>query len=393
MELALVLLVIISFLFQNIGPHETEGRYLVNHINSEENRCKDSENYFYTDKYNIYRYSLSSNENDICVQLEEEDGRISDYVVYDDSIYYVVENGTEYELFCTNWKTNETETVLTRDELPQFNGGNELEDTDYFCVDAYKDYLFFAISGEYEYMCSIAGDVLTDSIYLNDLFEADDRSGEIQRIIYDGIIIERGVVSEGEYDIRSIRDEHGYKILYIGEDNSKKVDERMVHFRWNRDLEEHQYQLDGENLWNGIAVLRDGMFSHAAIYEQFLTAEDRKIRGLISVSRHWAVYWDLYQADLDREVLFELDTETGKSRKLYATRNNLTKIIGYQDGILYLVKKEKVYKRDLETKEETVLFDLLKGYDYIIDWQSDYLIIREEFSYGQNGDIVMVYHL
>lgn len=124
-----------------------------------------------------------------------------------------------------------------------------------------------------------------------------------------------------------------------------------------------------------------------------MTIEDGKIIGVLSVSRHWAEYKYLDQYNLDKDVLFELDIKNGESRKLLDTKNNLTKIIGYQNGIVYLVKNEKVYSHELETKEETELFDLPKGKDYIIDWQADYLIIREEFSYGQNGDIIAVYHL
>ena len=45
----------------------------------------------------------------------------------------------------------------------------------------------------------------------------------------------------------------------------------------------------------------------------------------------------------------------------------------------------------MKTKEKTVLGEIPKGKDYIIDWQGGYLIIREDFTYGQNGDMVLVY--
>lgn len=190
-----------------------------------------------------------------------------------------------------------------------------------------------------------------------------------------------------------IRDEQGYKILYANMDNSIWVDETLVRFSKDVDTEQVQYSLNATGLWNKLSVFSDDRYENSEIYDDYLTVENGKIIGLLSVSRHWAVYDELEQNMLDKDVLFELDIETGKSRKLYDTRNNLTKIIGYQKGIVYLVKNEKVYAHTLETEEETELFELPKGLNYIIDWQADYLIIREEFCHGQNGDIVMVYSL
>ena len=176
-------------------------------------------------------------------------------------------------------------------------------------------------------------------------------------------------------------------------DNSIWVDETLVRFSKDADTEQAQYSLDETGLWNIVSIFKDDRYENSEIYDDYLTVENGKIIGLLSVSKHWAIYDELEQNMLDKDVLFELDIETGKSRKLYDTRNNLTKIIGYQNGIVYLVKNEKVYAHILETKEETELFELPKGLNYIIDWQADYLIVREEFCYGQDGDIVMVYPL
>lgn len=389
-----MLFMLITLTSCNSISHETEGRYLVNQINSDKNRNKSDESYFYADKYNIYRYAISDAGTTICVQLAKEDGYfIDDYAVYEDEIYYIKSNGNMFELRCMNYLSGSEELLLSNRDMAQFNEGKQLGTYEYPSVDAYGGYLFFAIVEKNEYMCPIEGDIKTDSFNLNSLFESEVSTGSMQRAVYDGIVIERHAVSENEYKICSIRDTQGYKILYPNIDPRIEVNDEQIHFFKNWETGDIWYQIDESVLRNTISIFRDDEYKNSYIDEEYLTIEDGKIIGVLSVSRHWAEYKYLDQYNLDRDVLFELDIETGESRILLDTKNNLTKIIGYQNGIVYTVKNEKVYSYELETKEKTELFDLPKGKNYIIDWQADYLIIREEFFGEQNGDIIAVYQL
>ncbi len=390
----IILFMLITLTSCDFMPHETEGRYLVNHINSDRNRNKSEESYFYADNYNIYCYSFSDVETEVCVQLAKGEGHmIDDYAVYEDFIYYVKKGDSINQLCCMNYKTGNEEVLLSNSDIAGFNGGNELETDEHLCVDAHGGYLFFAIVEKYEYMCPIEGDIKTDSFNVNSLFESEGQAGDIQRVVYDGIVIERYVASKNKYEIRSIKDTQGYKILYTNIDPSIEVNDKQIQFSKKWETGDIWYQIDESVLRNTISIFRDDEYKNSNIDEDYLTIEDGKIIGVLSVSRHWTEYKYLDQYNLDKDVLFELDIETGESRKLFDTKNNLTKIIGYQNGIVYLVKNEKVYVRELATKEETALFDLAKGKNYIIDWQADYLIIREEFFGEQNGDIIAVYQL
>lgn len=99
----IMLFMLITLTSCDFMPHETEGRYLVNHINSDRNRNKSDESYFYADNYNIYRYSFSEDETEVCVQLAKEEGYfIKNYAVYEEEIYYIKSNGNMYELCCMN---------------------------------------------------------------------------------------------------------------------------------------------------------------------------------------------------------------------------------------------------------------------------------------------------
>ena len=287
-----------------------------------------------------------------------------------------------------NYQTGEQQLLLSYNDLIQFNEEKELEPNDYVCVDVYDDYVFFAIVGEHEYMCPIEGNIKEDSFNLHTLFEVEDKSGNIQQVIYDGIVIERYAISSGQYKISNIRDLEGYKILYSNMEKCIKSDSEWIRFRKEAQTDDIQYKVDGTDKWSDISIFVNDKYDDSDIDEDDLTIEDGKIIGILSVSRHWVEYDDLNQYQLDRDVLFELNIETGESRKLFDTKNNLAKIIGYQDRILYFIKDEKVFARALESRKETEIGTVLKGKDYIIDWQAEYLIIREEY-----GDVVVVYKI
>ena len=374
--------------------HETDGRYMVNCINDERNRNQDDENYFYTDDYRIYCYSLNTGERKTYVEVDfDKNEEIIGFESATHVLYYVKRTDAEYELIKVDCQTGEETILLSNDDIIDFNGGEELRKVENpFLIRLYKEFLLFATSDKSVYICPIEANIASESFNVNHLFE-EDKSGKKQKVIYEGMIIERYYCKELScYRVAGIRDEGGRNILY-SDIPSVMVDSRQISLYHDERNKRYQYQVDENEQWYDIAVLQNDDLQKTVLMEENLTEENGKIIGMISISNHPLQRYMLYQKSLEKDVLFELDIETGESRKLYDTKNNLTKIIGYQNGIVYLVKKEKVYAHELETKEETELFDLPKGCDYIIDWQAGYLIIREEFAYGQNGDIVMVYKL
>ncbi len=54
----------------------------------------------------------------------------------------------------------------------------------------------------------------------------------------------------------------------------------------------------------------------------------------------------------------EIDYEPDMSRILYDTRNNKTRILGYREGNVYLLKDHIVYKNVLITGEQVQMYDL-----------------------------------
>ena len=362
--------------------HMTEGGYLVNIINSDQNRCADKENYFYKGLVSVRCYSLE--DGSIEYYADEKGYRMEDFAVWDGDIYYVRSNDAGFELWSQDIETGEKTMILSQENIETLSGGNELDrgsivsHKDYCWIDVYEDYLYLVISGGYEFISPIKGDFMQECIDISTLFQEDDMSGDIQKVVYDGITIERRYLSNGKrYDTIGIRDESGHKIMYKDSGTGILVNGKNVRFTKDANTKDLKYRKDGGE-FHTITCLQDKEFHRSNIEEKHLTVENGKIIGWLSVSRHPMISWDLYQEDLEKDVLFELDIETGESRILYDTVNNLEKIIGYQDGIIYFAGNDKVYSRELDSGQEKVLFDLPGGEKYIIDWQAGYLIIRGE---------------
>ena len=137
------------------------------------------------------------------------------------------------------------------------------------------------------------------------------------------------------------------------------------------------YQVEGEQE-KFIDCFNKKGYANSRLVKGYLTAEnENEIKGIMSVSGNRRESVLLNQGDIVRDMLFELNIDTGESQILYDTKNNQTRIIGYEDGILYLFKNDyKVYKQPLSGGEATEILSIPKSNDVIFDWCEDYLIVR-----------------
>lgn len=393
------LLLIIIFLLYLFGVlfisplFEEKGGYNVEYVNSDVNPYKDEERYFYLyDRGTLRSYSFEDGTTQEHIRLSIENEWIDNYTVWGKDIYYVIDyrKGNEFEFRKLNYETGEETVLVSWEDMLWLNDGGTTRP--YLRV--YGGYIFLELSYKYTYMCPIDGDMLTDSFDVNTLFTEEDKSGEIQQAVYDGIQVER-YFDDGRYLTLGIRSQEGYKILVdYYKDRSTYVEGQRVQFRKERYSSSLQYSLDGQRTWQPVTCLQEGTYKRSDIYEEYLTVEDGKIIGLLCVSKDPNVSSGLTASNIRKDILFELDIETGESKILYDTRNNRTKIIGYRDGIVYVVKAGKVYSQQIDEKKRTELFNLTEGNKYNVDWQAGYLIIRtwEVAGNPKVGEIIRVYN-
>ena len=159
-----------------------------------------------------------------------------------------------------------------------------------------------------------------------------------------------------------------------------------------------QYRRAGEDEWHDICPEYFGniLWFKLGIREvnflpKRIVKEGEKLYLSVEIGRTKVT--EMSQKHLERELLVEIDLETDTSRMLYDTRNNRTRIVGYREGNVYLLKDHIVYKNVLKTGEQREMYDLgqesMLWYeedgehkDVHFEWYGDYMVV---WSYN-NGD-------
>ena len=398
----LLIIIFLIYLFGGlfIAPlFEEKGGYRVEYVNSDVNPCKDEERYFYLYGVRSLRsFSFATGITEEFVSCSDEDDSITGFAVWEEYIYYIVKHAYyvegrgyryDFELWKLNYETGEQTMLISKEDMLQFNNGEPLGNKNCY-VDVCGNYIFLGLTSGFEYMCPIDGNILTDSFDVDTLFPEEDKSGELQKVVFDGIQVERYFYGE-RYLTKEIRDEDGVRILVestTGNDNYVFARGEKVNFRKEHATRSLQYSLGEKERWEQIHCLQGNTYEKSDIFNYYLTVEDGKIIGLLCVSKHPLNTLPENTSDIRKDILFELDIETGESRILYDTKNNRTKIIGYREGIVYVAKKGKVYSQYIDGSEWTELFALPDGNKYYIEWQAGYLIIK----LNRYDDVIKVYN-
>ena len=115
----------------------------------------------------------------------------------------------------------------------------------------------------------------------------------------------------------------------------------------------------GSNVWsywindgkeNALECLNKEKAISSGIFAERLIKDNDKVVGMVTVSSAVGgiiLPDDFTQQFVTKDVLFQIDMATGKSSKIYDTHNEKQRIIGYQNGIIYLFQKGKIYTKDI----------------------------------------------
>lgn len=355
--LFLILAALVLWLFGHLVDSRSHEFYEVENINGKNILNAGSTYYFYSSSKTIYGYSLADNEK---VVILEEEQRIWDFCSYGDQIFYSLrvdaESGAGQEIWEYNWVSGEKSLLL--------------EDAECTYITAYNNYLIydnFAV----DYICAIGGDMRDESTELLFLFDEEDKSGEEQFTVFQGMLVGRQYDSSmGAYGITCVKGETGEDILKDLNGPRVLVNDSLFSaetLQWKDSLEEM------------IKPTRDLV---EYIGPADLTVEDGKIIGLTSALHHYPVDQD----SVDFDFLFEVDPETGQIRILYSQKTNMPRIIGYKDGMVYLMENYKLYREPIDGGERVELFDLPEENTMHFKWYGDYLMIR-----GNENKIIGAY--
>ncbi len=307
----------------------------INETQSNPNNRKQKKYYYYEQFNEIYRYSLESETQEM---LYDAEYTIWSYCIAEPYLFYTYSEEGIYKVNRLNLQTKEN-SLMFENQI----GGN-------IYLNIENNYIYITVeetgiggdTGIYAYRCPLNGDFITDYEETNDYYKTS----------YGFSTDEEQRVNLGKKSV-------------------------IIRRNWKDDEIPYSYQVEGKDE-QSITCFEESEYRNSALYQQYMCQEDEStIIGLINVSGDPRVSVQLSQNQIKRDILFSLNVDTGENKILYDTKNNRTRIIGYDKGVIYLFKNNyKIYSLSLKDGKETELMSIPKSDDIVFDWCENYLIVR-----------------
>ena len=367
-------------IYQVFMPDWSRNTYTILRLSPESNIRGAEEDYFY--RYGEYgkelRYFFETGETTEYL-LERPEGKyIESETVVGEWIYYTLSDETVRRFDCGKMADEE---VLSREDILRMWNLEQLSESAYVVITRSKSCLLLWLDEymkEHIYICPVDGDLKTDCLEVNDLFPEEDRTGMEQEILYQGLRIKRQYDVEKErYEITGLLEmESGRSLFTFGQKCTIKAGGKLVALSCKRDVRNCPYWVEGDPEEYGIKCLNRDEYKYSEIQQDKLAVENGEIIGLVHAVKNIRCNPSgIRQEQLRYDVLFRLDPETGESSILYKARNNRTRVIGYQDGVIYLLKNFRIYTQDVENGKREFFLKLPRDNSYTFDWQGDHLIV------------------
>lgn len=361
-----ILTLMLSLLCGCESADESRNHYVVRCLNS----AAQGDDYFLLWGSEIKQYSLSEQK---VVNRYGCGKTIECFAADENYIFFVVEAHStprvDGEMWRVERETGEYELIMK---------------TNTICtLTLTEGYLFYGTYGKHGdiYVCPANGNFETDSISLLEQFE-DGAAGKL----WEETVYQRWRILRRNKDLACVIDiesgEEVYNNLASYTDGVIPVSfwtgEEIVLFFNNKFV----YNRLSEDRARAINDLNKMKYWYSALERKHLTMEGEKIVGLIVVAKLGAApRINLVQYEIKNDLLFEIDLETDTSRIIYSTKNNRTRIIGYKEGMVYLLQDGVIYQETIEGTDREKLLDLqeegweLSPHMIYFDWHGNHLII------------------
>lgn len=151
-----------------------------------------------------------------------------------------------------------------------------------------------------------------------------------------------------------------------------------------KELDSSKYTLkvDGSSYY--ITALPDFGVAESGLTNNFVTEGDT-IVGIVQITRGTNGLPPgnfIRERQLKKELLVSINYKTGDSEILFNTKNNKTRIIGYSNGNIYLLKDGKIICQNLSDNSEKEIYTLTYDGDKQLSfsWVGSRLIIFDEYN-------------
>lgn len=349
------------------------------------------ENYFIFDEkgtrnaiYSVYNFNIEKSMNDptVTYYVDVETNELQKVFldenkveVIDEDVWGCTDSSMEGVVFYTKRTGDESKEIWryldeTREKEMLFVGRRDEADFGFA-----GSYVWYGEKQGETYICPVNGDIEKDRVEVNSLFEEENRTGEGQLVTVDGVEICRS------YDL----EEQRYHVEYIEEVESEEEEENA----WRDTV----VQVNGKELgiWRGVGgfyfgyeggeeweidCLSKSRYESLSVADGIYTVEDGVVIGYLTrelIYGHPIVPIPV-GPPIYREVLIELNPDTGESRLLCESEDYSASFIGYRQGRLYVVKDNKVCRYHIADGTEEELFELPEGARHF-QWQAGSLMI------------------
>lgn len=368
------------------GQDRSGNQYTILRLNAGSNPRGDGEDYILRsmNSKKVLRYSFETGEEtEYYIEVPEGETIERGGVVVGDQVYYVLTDDTVRRYDCGEQTDEE---LFSEKDIHRMYGQEELSDYASISITRYGECLVLFLKEymkEYIYVCPMDGTLRTDCVEVNTLFPKEDRTGREQSIRYHGMRVRRYYDAEKEeYVIIELGDEKRrstFSNLAPRFTTTIRMNGKLISLSLERG--KSSYWVEGDSKEHTIECLNKSEFDYSVIQQKKLTIENGEIIGLVHVIKNFRCdSWDPSQDELKYEVLFRLNPKTGENSILYRTKNNRTRIIGYQDGVIYLMNNYKIYTRTVGSRRIEEFLELPRDTGYMFDWQGDYLIVIRKYN-------------
>lgn len=349
---------------------------------SPESNISENEDYFLQTGDKILRYSFKTGEtSEYYIEVPEEKYIENGIITIDNKVcYYVLSDGTVGRFHC---ETQTEEEIFSTEDILRMYGREEMPESARVSISRSEKSLLLTLDGlgmqKRIYICPIEGDLKTDCVEVNDLFPEEDMTGVEQEILYQGLRIKRCYDAKKErYElIALVEEEDGRAFFTLEQKCTIKAGEKLVSLDCGWNTGSCSYWVEGSPEEQTINCLYRTGYRNFTMQQSKLTSENGEIIGLVHVVKNYRCDpYDPSQDQLKCDILFKFDPETGENSILYKAQNNRTRVIGYQDGVIYLLKNYRIYTQVAGNWRRELFLKLPKNKYYTFNWQGEYLIVR-----------------
>lgn len=377
------------------GTYRTEESYsyYVHNING--GNPDISEDYYYSVGFGIAQFSFADQYATTCMRKYDIVSFIDAFAVSDEYIIFLVpprpgKTRTDPDELWKYDRMTESFELLLEAEHDRFHE-----------IAIYEDFIIYgAYWADNFYMCPIEGNPEIDSISLLSLLEQENMQEQnmqkgiyrVQEVYYQGLRVLFFRENDWEeYRVMGILDEGSEEVIWSAgflDNNSDLIfwgEGEWIIFSKDPGSNFY-YQREGEAERHRVQCLDDPKYENSGINPYCLTMAGERVVGLMSVHNNPRGLLPHYQADIENDILFEINLGTGNSRIIYETDNAQTRIIGYKNGQIYLLEDDVIYRSWIDKSEREKIYDFQEEGWLLYDaaglhrdmhfrWQGDNLII------------------